>query len=68
MNKKGFVQFIIFGILILIGLIITWFVIKAIVSLLITLVFWGLIACFVIFAVWVIYKLIKSSQKKGRRR
>ena len=64
MNKKGILPLIALIPLILVGLLVLYFVFKAIVGLVIQAVMWTLVLGIIIFVIWLIYKLIKYMRKK----
>lgn len=63
MNKKGIIWFLAIP-LIIIGLVVAYFIIKAVVGLLITAIMWTIVLGFIVLTGYVVYLLIKWTRKK----
>lgn len=70
MNKKGLLPLIFLIPLILIGLIVGYLIIKAVVGLIATAIFWTIGLAFIIALVYILYMLFKwaVSPKKRKRK
>ena len=66
MNKKAVIPLVIWGVVILIGLIVSFFILRGITQLIMDITMWILILSLIIFGLYAVYKIVgwMSSPKK----
>ena len=58
MNKKAVIPLVIWGVVILIGLIVSFFIIRGITQLIMDITMWILILSLIIFGLYAVYKIV----------